>query len=508
MGKHTTIFIMEIVDYYVLFKNYNLKYKEEESKMALPKPRGIQVEVLDLKPMGHNVVLGTAGSGKTTLAIYRAIYLAKFDKNERVMLITFNTTLVKYLDTIIGGQVPPNIDVRNYHKFARGYLASKGKMPKRNGIVSGMEDGDNRKLHLVTKALKNVIDENGSNSTLVRDENVFLDEINWLEKMGIKSLEEYEKVERIGRMDTRIKRENRKYFYLVYQEYIKIRNEEGFLYDWEDLAQAVYEELINDKEKRMYKHIVVDEGQDLSPMMIKSLVQAIPKDGSFTFFGDVAQQIYGSRLSWREAGLNIDKNKIWRFDRNYRNSKEIAKFAVAISKSKYFEIQTDIVEPILPTASSPLPAIVKFDDEDEELEWMIESAVKVSQNQSVAILMRSRELVNKIETLLDKHRVKIQVLKNKMGLMNIDAGISIGTYHSAKGLEFDTVFLPYCSTKWLPSEDKIRVMESRTEALKEDAKLLYVAVTRAKRGLILSYTNDKTELLPEENNELFNEREM
>lgn len=476
--------------------------------MALPTPKGIQVEVLDLKPNGHNVVLGTAGSGKTTLAIYRAIYLASLDKKEKVMLVTFNTTLVKYLDAIIGGKVPANIHVRNYHKFARGYLDSKGKMPKWNGIVSGMEDGDNKKLLFVRKSIKNVIDKNGSNGTLERDENVFLEEINWIEKMGIKSLEEYEQVERIGRMDTRIKRENRKYFFLVYQEYIKVRTDEGFMYDWEDLAQSVHEELLVDEENRMYKHIVVDEGQDLSPMMIKSLIQAIPSDGSFTFFGDVAQQIYGSRLSWREAGLSIEKNKIWRFDRNYRNSKEIAKFAITISNSKYFDNQSDLVEPILPTASSPLPAVVRFYDESKELNWMVESASKVSQNQSVAILMRSRELVDEIEGLLRTKGIIPQVLKNKMGIMNVDADLSIGTYHSAKGLEFDTVFLPYCSTKCLPSEDKIKAMEGREEALREDAKLLYVAVTRAKRGLIISYTDNKSELLPEKDDALFVEREI
>ena len=99
--------------------------------------------------------------------------------------------------------------------------------------------------------------------------------------------------------------------------------------------------VVENTEKRMYKHIIVDEGQDLSPIMLKSLVKAIPEDGTFTFFGDVAQQIYGSRLSWREAGLKIAKNKIWYFDRNYRNSKEIAQFAVAISKSKYFEDKQD-----------------------------------------------------------------------------------------------------------------------------------------------------------------------
>ena len=264
--------------------------------MALPQPKGKQLEVLDLKPEGHNVVLGTAGSGKTTLAIYRAIYLATLDDKEKVMLVTFNTTLVKYLEAIVGSEIPRNIEVRNYHKFARGYLAHRNKMPRWNGIVSGMEDGDNKKQLFVRRALENVKAVNGTNSTLKRAEEVFLEEINWIEKMGIKTLDEYEKVERVGRFDTRIIRENRKYFFQVYKAYLEVRKEEGYLYDWEDIAQTVCEELENDTEKRMYKHIIVDEGQDLSPIMLKSLVKAIPEDGTFTFFGDVAQQIYGSRL--------------------------------------------------------------------------------------------------------------------------------------------------------------------------------------------------------------------
>lgn len=476
--------------------------------MTLPTPEGKQIEVLDLKPEGHNVILGTAGSGKTTLAIYRSIYLAKLDSQERVMLVTFNTTLVKYLDAIVGESIPSNLDVRNYHKFARGYLASKGLMPRWNGIVSGMEDGDNKKLLLVRKALGNIVIFNGVNSTLKRDETVFLEEISWIEKMGIRSLDEYEKIERIGRMDTRIKRENRKYFFMVYEEYLKIRCSEGYLYDWEDLAQFVYEELVKDSNDRMYKHIVIDEGQDLSPMMIKSLVRAIPKNGSFTFFGDMAQQIYGSRLSWREAGLNIAKNKIWYFDRNYRNSKQIAEFAISISNSKYYENREDLVNPVLPSASSPLPAIIEFENETEELKWMANFAIQNCSNQSIAILMRNREYVDKVEKILKEKHNSPQVLKNKMGYLNLDAKISIGTYHSAKGLEFDTVLLPYCSCEYIPSEDRIKASESRDEALKEEAKLVYVAITRAKRGLIISYTGEKTELFEDIDNSLYNERKI
>lgn len=476
--------------------------------MSLPQPKGKQIEVLDLKPKGHNVILGTAGSGKTTLAIYRSIYLARMEPEERVLLVTFNTTLVKYLDAIIGNDIPQNIDVRNYHKFARGYLASRGKMPKCKGIVSGMEDGDNKKLCLVRKALANAIETIGLNSTLKRDETVFLEEINWIEKMGISSLDEYEKVERIGRMDTRIKRDNRKYFFKVYQEYIIVRKEAGYLYDWEDLAQTVYAEMLEDDCERRYKHIVVDEGQDLSPMMIKSLVKAVPEDGTFTFFGDVAQQIYGSRLSWREAGLRINKNKIWHFDRNYRNSKQIAEFALSLSKSEYFSNRQDLVNPILPSASSPLPAVLQFDNDRKELRWMVDTAIKQSGNQSIAILMRNRQLVNKVEKVLKEMGINPQVLKNKMGYLNLEKKISIGTYHSAKGLEFDTVFLPYCSSQYIPSEDRIRANESRVEALQEEIKLLYVAVTRAKRGLIISYSCEKTELLLEVDNTLYNERKI
>jgi len=475
--------------------------------MTLPKPKGIQIEVLDLEPLGHNVVLGTAGSGKTTLAIYRSLGLSQLDPKEKVMLVTFNTTLVKYLEAIAGRELK-NIDVRNYHKFARGYLNSKGKIPGWNRIVSGLEDGSNKKLVFVKQAIDNTKKRIGNNRTLRRNETVFLEEINWIEKMGLSSLEEYEKIERIGRLNTRITRENRKIFFGVYEEYLKVRNDEGYLYDWEDMATAVYNEFLLDSEKRFYKHIVIDEGQDLSPMMLKSLVHAIPDDGSLTFFGDVAQQIYGGRISWRDAGLNIEKRKIWRFDRNYRNSKEITKLAIAVSKLPYFLNESDLVEPAMPTASSPHPAIVKFENEERELEWVVDTAIKSSDRQRLAILVRDREAVDIIEAQFRKCGIYPQILKSKMGTLNTEEPISVGTYHSAKGLEFDMVLMPYCSTDRLPGGDKIEALEGREEALKEDIKLIYVAITRAKRGLIISYTGEKTELLPSNDENLYTERSI
>lgn len=64
-----------------------------------------------------------------------------------------------------------------------------------------------------------------------------------------------------------------------------------------------------------------------------------------------------------------------------------------------------MVEPVLPTASSPLPAIVKCKDEETELEWIVETAIRMFGNQSIAILVRNRELVDLVEEKLRTKRL-------------------------------------------------------------------------------------------------------
>ena len=88
----------------------------------------------------------------------------------------------------------------------------------------------------------------------------------------------------------------------------------------------------------------------------------------------------------------------------------------------------------IPTASSPLPAIVKCKDEETELEWIVEVAIRMSGNQSIAILARNREIVDLVEENCEQKDYP-QILKNRMGVLDLNAKISIGTFHSAKGLE-------------------------------------------------------------------------
>jgi superfamily I DNA/RNA helicase len=213
---------------------------------------GRQKEVLALPAVGHTVVLGTAGSGKTTLAIHRALYLANLDTEHggRTLLVTFNRCLVAYLEALGGSVV--RVDVRNYHKFARGYLAHRGKMSW-NTIC----DGD-----LMTTYCKQAIREikatGASNSILDRPIEFLMEEFRWLAQNGIGTAADYVAADRTGRAGTRVARDDRAVVFTAYDRYRAVRLAGGKDYDWDDLAHTVLSEFQADSGERHYKHVIID----------------------------------------------------------------------------------------------------------------------------------------------------------------------------------------------------------------------------------------------------------
>lgn len=454
--------------------------------MSLPKLIGRQKEVLCLPAQGHIAVLGTAGSGKTTLAILRSAYLTAptTDHHGKTLLVTFNRALVTYLKHLQDRQLA-NVVIENYHTFARGYLGARSKM-SRNEILS---DSDRREA-LIEKAVRLVSERFGSNPLFARPIKLFSEELRWLAQHGITTCEAYKDVKRVGRADARIERRDRELVFEIYHTYRDLRKALGCKYDWDDIATAVCVEFDADNSPRLYQHIIIDEGQDFSPEMIRSLVKAIPTNGSITFFGDVAQQIYGHRMSWRSAGLNIEK--VEEFKENYRNSKQIAKLGLAISEMPYFKDVPDLVEPVSPTADGPLPTLVECSSIEEESQLVILQAIQAMRTQSVAILLRARQDENLISPRLPRGSIR---LHREMTTWQAGPGIRYGTYHSAKGLEFDVVILPFCSSKRLPDPEGVATF-GEEDAIAQDGRLLYVGVTRAKTRLIITYNGEITRLLP------------
>ena len=219
---------------------------------------------------------------------------------------------------------------------------------------------------------------------------------------------------------------------------------------------------------------------------------AVPRNGSITFFGDVAQQIYGHRITWRSAGLNLT-GKPWIFEENYRNSKQIADLALALTKMPYYNGAADLVSPNSPRAAGPPPSLLIFKSDEEEAAFVVKQARSMARVGSVAILTSNHHQRHYFNTLF--HEGTFTELTNDMSRWRSGTGISIGVCHSAKGLEFESIILPRLSAKLLPDPDEITSFgEARAQA--DAGRLLYVGITRARQNLILTCTEEPTNLLP------------
>lgn len=454
----------------------------------MPDPVGKQIEVVCLAAAGHHVVLGTAGSGKTTMAVYRARYLSNpsLPGNGRTLVITYNKALMRYIagiDTLANC----NVSVENYHKFARGYLNSRGLLPGSAIVSMG------QRQILIETAVRDISSAYPGQAFFQRNRKFFSDEIKWIASHNLSCVEAYIEARRTGRADANLSRALRPLMWQVYQRYLELRRLTGRLYDFDDIASAVSNALDDDANPRFYKHVVIDEGQDMSPEMLRSLAKAIPADGSVTFFGDSAQQIYGRGMSWRDAGLR--PQKIWEFRQNYRNTISIAKLGLAISKMSYFSDQPDMVEPIFPVADGPKPALVRITDPSTELNFVVRLAGQQARTRAVAILLRTHAQIAELRHFLPRGSI---ALNDDSSSSSQNIGLYYGTYHSAKGLEFDVVFLPCMADGELPSHEDIET-DGLEEALAQDGRLFYVGVTRAKSELVITYSGNRSSLLPPDN---------
>ena len=221
--------------------------------------------------------------------------------------------------------------------------------------------------------------------------------------------------------------------------------------------------------------------------MLRSLAAALPKHGSLTFFGDVAQQIYGHRVSWRSAGLQV--GKIWPFKENYRNTKQISQLALALADTPHFPKDPDLVAPTDPAADGPPPALRRAPDERMEWQFVVAQAQRFAETGTTAVLFRTGEKGHHISNATRLHR--------DLDPWPSGPGLFYGTYHAAKGLEFDTVFLPFLSNRRWPHPDDVALLGER-EAAGRNARLLYVGITRARSTLVLTYSGEITPLLPTE----------
>ncbi|WP_024613536.1 RNA polymerase recycling motor HelD [Clostridium sp. Ade.TY] len=246
------------------------------------------------------------------------------------------------------------------------------------------------------------------------------------------------------------------------------RYEDGFV-DEDDLAAILYIRVllegIDDSEK--FKHIVVDEAQDYSPLQIY-LVNELARGNSLTLVGDLAQGIYYYKglKRWEDIteGLFNGKATFISLTQSYRSTVEIIDFAKGALEAQKLGLKD--AKPVL--RHGMVPKIVKVKD-DVEISENVDEIIKKTHEEGksvVALITKDSKEAEKLEKILKKKsKNKFQRIKGKEKETKSD-NIIIPSYLT-KGLEFD------CSIIYNPSSKEY------TEESTLDQRLLYVSLTRA-----------------------------
>lgn len=227
-------------------------------------------------------------------------------------------------------------------------------------------------------------------------------------------------------------------------------------------------------------YVIVDEIQDFSKEEILEFIQATNKH--FFFFGDTAQSIFeGLKSTLPVEEINDllpsgQKAKTFELFRNYRLPKSVAKVVQYVGVGlDGFDIDT------YKSKETTTPRFVQYDNFEDQIK-KIAKIIKGGSVSDVGILVPHNPIVKQVHELLDAEQINHELRYNdkdnwKDSIDNLNfttENPKVMTYHSAKGLQFETVFLPGVDEK---TEDSER-------------KALYVAMTRTYRNLYVMYSGD------------------
>lgn len=244
-----------------------------------------------------------------------------------------------------------------------------------------------------------------------------------------------------------------------------------------------------------YAAVLIDEGHDFQPEWFKLVVQMIdPDSNSLLVLYDDAQSIYRGKVgkssmdfSFASVGVQAQgRTTILRL--NYRNTVEV----LAVARAFALELLTardaaedgvPIVAPQSAGRRGAFPELIRCESDWHEWSCIVER-IRDEQGQGralddMAVIYRSTAQAQSIERALTDAGISFasgQSSKGRGALYGREDAVKIVSMHSSKGLEFGLVLIP-----------SLGEMPKKGEAEADEARLLYVAMTRAIDRLVMTY---------------------
>ena len=443
-----------------------------------------QSELVEAKYLGPTKISGSAGTGKTVVAMHRARVLA--ERGHQVLLTTYTRILSKNI-------------FRNLRKMCDQDTLKRITVTTIQRETMNIVQHIDPKIKLITDKNVDEIIRDKCNSLGLHNEFLFV-KSEWhsvLRAQGLETWEGYQKAIRTGRSRA-LRIEDRKRLWNVFESTLeelrhrRVRDRSG-------MAVRAHSLLNTRKYSSPYTGIIVDEVQDLqSPELRFLLSLAGEYRSNLMLLGDTRQRIYPGGFSLSALGIETrGRSHVLRL--SYRTTRQIRQFSERLLDDEMDDMNGSREQRVAARSvtSGPDPQLIPYATWDSELEGAIK---KISEwrreSEEIGILTRTNSAAVQVCEALARRDIPHVNLKDQQD--SEVRRISVGTMHSAKGLEFRFVLVVNCSEDALPSPGLMREATSPTEARefeRRERRLLYVAMTRARDELVVSWHGRPSRLL-------------
>lgn len=462
-----------------------------------------QHKIVDTDYAGPTKLVGVSGSGKTCVVVQRAVRLAKKYKDQKILILTLNRQLACLINNMVDSACTSDlrslIEVKPFFTLCQELLHDLE--PENDKLYDDVTwksiehidevwreyyrcELNNDTAHILHPLHDSLIARNVSSEQYIHEE------FDWIRSaVPADDRASYLGLERNGRsypLDKKLRK-----VLLGGLSHWEDKMRDVGVTDYLGISTALNKHI--DKLSPRYRSILVDESQDFGTIeyaLIRKLTKSDEND--LMFCGDAAQQVTAKHRSFKDAGINIPSGRSLSIKKNYRNSREILQASYDVLINNLTEEMLDsgdfeILDPEYANFSAAPPLLLSANSLEEEIEYSLKylkEILKEDPDKKCCLAICGYSLYQ-IQSFGIKHNLKV-----------LDGSISIENDHlylsdleHTKGFEFDTVVIANCNENVLPDITKPEKEQFR------DLSRFYVAMTRAKNELIVSFSNCQSPLL-------------
>ncbi len=481
-------------------RRFRVIANQEELRLALDYPwekwtvflHPAQRDVVERRFGGPARVSGSAGTGKTVVALHRAVHLSRRSADGRVLLATFSKPLAQALKVKLGRLIEPAEPAAA--RITVGYVdwiahqlheAALGAIPN---IASASQ---------VDAALNSAAQE--LKETRFSHRFLLTEWRQVVDAWQLRSWEAYRDVSRLGRK-TRIGGSQREALWAVFQR-AQAQLRERNVMSWAEVVARVAAHY-GPRADKPFSAAVIDEAQDISIPQLRMLAAIVPAGPDNLFFaGDLGQRIFQPPFSWLSQGVDV-RGRSATLKVNYRTSHQIRRRADLLLPLQVRDVDglEEGRKGTISVFEGPEPEVRLFADAAAEIAfvgaWIAERIAGGVAPGEMLVLVRSIEQLDRAKAAVKAAGQKWTSLADRTA----ESGdrVAIGEMHLAKGLEARAVAVMACDDEVIPLQSRIEQASEEAqldEVFASERHLLYVACTRARDQVAVTGVRPGSEFL-------------